>query len=166
MHCDKFLNCPPTSCICFGATGPTGPTGPEFSSTLINVELVQDTQITIPNGDNIRFNSIRTQKGNISYNIVNGIFTITEAGYYLINYILSTDGTETSPSITFVIRVNGTIISEASTPVVTGQLTGTAIIQITSVPATLSLNNGTGDTINLAAVPAQAEITIARISSL
>ncbi len=146
-----------------GATGPTGPTGPEAGSTLMEASLVAGEESDIADAAAVLFNTIRIQAGSISYAPMLGLFTIGETGYYLVNWWVATDGAGASPTITFVLRLNGSVVSSASTPNVTGQIGGTALILVSTAPATLSLNNNTGEAVFLPSILTQAGITITRV---
>jgi hypothetical protein len=52
----------------------------------------------------------------------------------------------------------------ASSPIVTGQLTGTALITVGAVPATIALVNATGETVGLGATPVQASLVITEVA--
>lgn len=76
-----------------GATGPTGPTGAtgpisfgQYASSFTSV----DDQ-TVDAGNNLLF-SINNARSGITYNATNGLFTIDEAGTYVISASVDSDG--------------------------------------------------------------------------
>ncbi len=146
-----------------GPTGATGSTGPEAGSTLMEAGLIAGEELVIEDADPVLFDTIRLQAGSITYNPVSGIFTISETGYYLVNWWVGTDGAGEAITITFALQVNGSSVSNASTPIVAGQIGGTALILVTAAPTTLSLNNDTGETVFIASTPTKAGITITRV---
>ena len=132
----------------------------------MDASLLQGVQTTIANGGLILFNNIRNQKGSISYVLGSGQFVISQTGYYLVNFWVGTNGTESSSTITLDLRLNGVAVSQACTPIVTGQVMGTALVAVTTVSSTLTVVNNTGTVVSLAPTQVQAEITITRVASI
>ncbi len=121
---------------------------------------------TLLSGDPVPFNIAPISSGSISYVPGSGEIIISEAGYYLVNWWVATDGAETSPTVTIDLELDGVLVSQASSPIVSGQVGGTAIVEVTTVPATLSLVNNMVETIFIPATLTQAGLTVTRISSL
>ncbi len=120
----------------------------------------------IADGETIIFDTvINDQSESISYNAATGEFTITGAGNYYINWWTTTDGSAGPVNMIFAVLVDGTPFAQGNAPVVTGQVTGNALITVTDTPVTVTLANQTGADVLLANIPVQADITILAFSS-
>ncbi|MBP1994874.1 hypothetical protein J2Z66_006515 [Paenibacillus eucommiae] len=147
-----------------GATGSTGPTGPVGQLVGIQAQLQESGADTIDDGDNVIFDTvINNQSSNIIYNAATGEFTIVAVGNYYINWWVSTDGAGPSTSVTFDIVLNGGVGISGTSPIVTGQLNGSALITVGAIPANIALVNVTNETVNYGITPVQANIVIIEI---
>jgi len=109
----------------------------------------------------VMFNTIlNDQSLNIDYNPATGIVTLSAEKNYYVYWWVSTDGAGPSTYVEFTLRINTSGNVSASSPIVTGQLNGMAFLTIGAVPATLSLLNTTGSTVNYAQVPIMASMVI------
>jgi hypothetical protein len=90
-----------------------------------------------------------------------GVFTITSPGNYYVTWWVSTDGAGATTFVEFSIQINAAGDIPASSPIVTGQLNGSAMLTIAVVPATVTLINSTGETVGFGFTPTQANIIIA-----
>lgn len=149
-----------------GSIGSTGPTGPESGTTLIEAAWVTGGLSTLASGAVVPFDNIREAKGDIFYTPGSGVFTVGEPGYYLVNWWVATAGASPAVNVNFDLLLNGIIRSQASSPNLTGQVVGTALIRVSGVPSTISLINDTGAAVTIPQTPFQADITITRVSSL
>ena len=119
-----------------------------------------------PNGDiadnaAIIFDTVSVEIGTaISYNETTGVFTISQNGYYLVNWWVALDGSVATTGANFSLNVNGSPHSTGASPSVIGQLSGSALIVVDAGPVTVTLTNESGELINLEDVYAQANITI------
>ncbi len=121
----------------------------------------------IDNENNVVFNKIlNVQSDNISYDSTTGEFTITKPGNYYVDWwiaVVSNGGTSAT-SVNFTIKVNGISYSTASSPALTGQLSGEALVTVTNTPAIITLVNTTGSTVSIpATLPVQANMVIAEV---
>jgi hypothetical protein len=149
-----------------GPTGPTGATGTEPGTALIEAIWVTGGLSNLANKSPVPFDNIREVKGAISYTLGSGAFTINETGYYLINWWVTTNGASPATTINFNLLLNGIIQSQAASPDVIGQVVGTALHRVTTVPSIISVVNDTGANVSIPQAPCQADITIVRVSSL
>ncbi len=132
----------------------------------IQVEEVGGAGTAIPVGGNVIFDTtLNTQSDNIVYNSATGEFTITQPGNYYIDWWVATDGAGASTTVDFTLEVNGVPYSTASSPIVTGQLSGEALVTVTTVPTTITLVNTTTAPVVLAATPVQADLVILELNS-
>lgn len=110
-------------------------------------------------------NVLNNASPNISYNPATGVFTITAAGNYYVNWWMNTDGAGAVSSVIFSVAVAGGPLISASSPapVVSLQLNGQAFLKIGNVPASISLVNNTGAAVFLGASAVQGDMTILEI---
>ncbi|MFT3982294.1 MAG: hypothetical protein QM697_00190 [Lachnospiraceae bacterium] len=115
----------------------------------------------IANNSNVIFNHVlNDQSENISYNSATGEFTITEPGNYEVAWWTAPDGAGPAANISFAVAVNGIPYAAVSSPIVSVQMAGNALVTVESVPATLSLVNVTGEAVLIPNTPVQSGIVI------
>ncbi|WP_250229609.1 hypothetical protein [Anaeropeptidivorans aminofermentans] len=128
------------------------------------MQLTSGTVTTVDDGDNVLFDTvINDQAPDITYNPATGEFTITQAGNYDVLWWISTDGAQASTYVSFEIVLDGIAIVSGASPIVTGQLMGSAFITVAAVPAVLTLSNNTGATVNYGLTPVLANLVIRQI---
>ena len=127
--------------------------------------MVTDAGFTIPDGGTVIFNSmVNDQSLNINYSLVTGQFTILAAGNYFVTWWVDTDGAEEQITVSFGLSLNGGPPNVGVSPIVTGQLNGSALVTVGAAPATLQLVNATGDNVFIPLTPVQANIVIVEVS--
>ncbi len=149
-----------------GTTGTTGSTGATMQLRGIEIQL-QDAASDLAPGAPVIFDTIvSSQSAFISYDDSTGEITIDQTGLFYINWWVSVDGimggTDTVP--TFSITSSGGDNIMASSPNVTNQISGNALIQVSASPLTLQLENATDGTIAFAVVPIKADLTIVHVT--
>jgi len=118
----------------------------------------------ITNGSDVEFNTVlNDQSADISYNPATGAFTITKSGNYLVSWWFAAGGAAPATTVSFAVEVNGVPYSTASSPIVSGQLSGTALVTVTSTPTVITLVNVTGDDVFIPATPVQSGFVVTEI---
>lgn len=148
---------------CRGYSGPPGPPAPTSALAGIQVQLVGAAVSTIEDGANVLFDTVVNDTSlAISYNPINGVFTITQSGTYYVNWWVNADGAGASTTVLFSVEAsNGQIISASSvSPITSLQLNGNALITVGVAPVTLSLVNNTGEAVFIGSSAIQADMTI------
>ncbi|MFZ5975429.1 MAG: hypothetical protein ACOYU3_08485 [Bacillota bacterium] len=145
-----------------GATGATGASGDLAQLRAIQAQLVNGGGDVIADGARIVFDTVNDQSPDITYNALTGEFTLNAEGNYLVTWWVATDGTLGAPNVTFAIR-QGLLNIPSSSPLVTGHVSGSAFLTVTSTPAVVTLENNTQDTVLFASTPVQANIIIAKV---
>jgi len=111
-----------------GPTGPPGPTGPTQIYG-IQAKLLQKVGGELSAGETIIFDEVSTKIGTaITYNELNGEFTISQGGYYRVDWWATIDGADTLKGIVLALNVNGLVHSRAVAPPVTSQVSGSALV--------------------------------------
>ncbi|MGB8450814.1 MAG: hypothetical protein WCD89_00640 [Anaerocolumna sp.] len=93
-------------------------------------------------GNNVVFNTVVYSAGNISYNSGTGVITFNETGRYIINWWVATQSTLSTNGIVFALSSSSGDFLEGNSPIKTGEVVGTGIIDVVAAPVTVSLING------------------------
>ena len=110
---------------------------------------------------NVLFNRVTSRaSSDITYSSATGEFTLCANKNYYVSWWAAVNGTETAPIIEIAAVVDGVCVAIATSPQVTCQLSGTALISAKRVSQTLSIMNVTGDPVRYAATSIQANIVI------
>lgn len=114
---------------------------------------------------NVLFNLVTSRaSSDITYNSATGEFTLCANKNYYVSWWIAVNGTDTAPIIEIAAVVDGVCVAIATSPQVTCQLSGTALISAKRVPQTLAIMNTTGDPIRYAATSIQANIVIMELA--
>lgn len=126
----------------------------------LQIQLQSAATTTVTPGGPVLFDTIvSSQSSFISYNTLTGVVTLTRPGLYYINWWVTIAGVSGADLPTFaIVTSTGATIRASSLSI--GQITGNALIRVTSSPVTLQLVNFTTDTITLATLPVKADLTI------
>ncbi|WP_353096424.1 hypothetical protein [Tissierella praeacuta] len=144
-----------------GEIGPTGPTGPAGLSGGIMTSLADNStdQVIILDGDPILFN-FDYYLNDVPYNSATGEFTLFPDRTYLINWSVAIDGVDGIQSPLFGPEVDGVQYGAFVSPIVTGIISSSAIVEVGAVPSILRILNFTGASVGLSLAGPQANITI------
>jgi hypothetical protein len=131
----------------------------------IQAQLVGVEAGIIANGANVIFNTVTNDQSlNVNYNPATGEFTITGVGNYFVSWWVAADGAGAAITVSFEVELNGGAGIIGSSPIVSGQVNGTALVTVGATPAVLTLVNTTGDGVFIAATPVQANIVIIEVA--
>ena len=123
--------------------------------------MVDSGALTVANNTNVIFDTVlNNQSSNISYHSTTGEFTITKKGNYFVTWWVVTDGSNQFPAVYFSLKVTGNPDVISASPIVTGQVSGSAFITVSNTPSTLTLVNTSLNSIDYAALAVQANIVI------
>ena len=148
-----------------GATGPQGPAGGTSVLRGINAQVLDTPLATVGVDQNVIFNYVSVnQTSDITYNQALGVFTLTTPATYLVTWWVATDGAGSASQVGFNLRLNGVAQTAAYSPIVSGQISGSSIIDVNDNPSVLALFNTSTDVVTLAATPAQANIVIVEVA--
>lgn len=140
-----------------GCRGSIGPAGPAESLSGIQAQLTGKPML-LANNAIVPFSGlVGPSNPHITFDA--GQFTINTAGTYMVHWQVATDGSDVDAIIAFAVAVNGAPQSSMSSPIVTGQVAGSAVI-VASTGDIITLANVSNQNVQLAAVPVMANITI------
>lgn len=130
----------------------------------IQAELTGAEGGLFPDGENIIFNTVvNDTTESISYDPATGVFTISEPGTYKVDWWVSSDGAGPAVTVNYTLEMNDAPYTTVSSPIVSGQTSGSALVTVDSAPATIALVNSTGDDIFIPSfTPVQAGIVITK----
>jgi len=96
----------------------------------------------------------------VSYDSATGLFTITETGNYYIDWWVAVDGSPIAVTIDISLVTSNGIVATSSTPILSDQMSGNALISVTEAPITFRLVNTTGNEIFIGPTTVKANLTI------
>ena len=127
-------------------------------NNLLQLELLSNTIINP--GENIIFDNLSLNNGDISYNYSTGVITTLSPGKYVINWWVTTQSrSELGGAVFKLITSTGRQITGTS-PLKTTQSTGTGIFETVFSPTTFRLVYDGLSTLYLSDTPVKATITI------
>ncbi len=155
-----------------GPTGSAGPAGPAGVPGMVNLLSGFQAQLSnaenglLNNGANIIFNNLISQPvSSIIYNYDTGEFIFNINKKYYISWWVSINGTAQAPIVEIAVAVDGEPVLISTSPLVTCQMAGAALISIESAPQSVSLMNVTGDILRYAETTVQASIVIMELEN-
>lgn len=140
-------------------------------ATYVLAAPVYSADVSVAVSSNVIFDSVIYSAGNISYNSLTGVVTFNEAGRYIVNWNVSTDGligpiNTATADVSFALSSSqGDNIASASL-LSTGQINGFGIIEVIAAPVTMSLVNDSSNNVQLADVAPKANLMINSASGL
>jgi hypothetical protein len=148
-----------------GPIGPTGPTGPPAAIGGLQIQAVELSGESVDDGDPVLFDTTVTDiPAGITYSA--GVFTIEEEGIYYISWYVNVDGAGAATEISFALVADPgpTVTASTIDPVVTAQLSSSALLNVTTTPTEFSIVNTTGETVFFGISEIQANLVIIRMS--
>ncbi len=114
---------------------------------------------------NVIFDTTVYSAGNISYNDATGVITFNEAGRYLINWWVSTQSSGSPSGVAFALSSSEGELLEGASPLKTGEVVGTGIINVSSGSVTVSLVNASpGSHAYALQTPLKAALTVVQVN--
>ena len=120
---------------------------------------------TLAVGALIPFDTINTNNTlGVSYAQGSGSIVISRAGTYLVNWWIALENAQPVERLSFATSASGVDVQTSYIDIGSGQIFGTAIVNVTSVPTTLQLVNRSDDTVTYASVRTQAGLTLTQLA--
>ncbi|HID0761850.1 TPA: collagen-like triple helix repeat-containing protein, partial [Clostridium botulinum] len=118
-----------------------------------SLQLQRITTGTIAANTNVIFdNTLLSTGSDISYNGGTGVVTITKTGIYYVDWWVTTQSSFSATYISFAIKTSDNKTIQGESPIKIGQVSGNALLNVTTVPYTFSLINSNLD-VSLAVNP-------------
>ncbi len=112
----------------------------------IVLQLQKNSSNSILNNDNFIFDETISIIGNISYDDVTGVVTISENGLYMIDWWVAMQATSGSPSAIFKLISDKGHEFDSNSSNKTGSMGGVAILNVDDAPVNFSLVNASNAT--------------------
>lgn len=134
-----------------------------MSNIALQIERVATGNIGVL--ENVIFDTPVYFAGNISYDSATGVITFNEAGRYLINWWVSTQSSGSPSGVAFALSSSEGHFLEGASPLKTGEVVGTGIINVTSGSVTVSLVNASpGSHAYALQTPLKAALTVVQVN--
>lgn len=129
-----------------------------MSNIALQIERTQPGSVDI--GENVVFDSVLYSSGDIDYDPSTGVMTFPTPGRFVLSWNVSTQTSMGSSGVVFAVVLGGNAVISSS-PSKTGQVSGTAIVDIETAPASVFLaNDGGGSCFYSTTGPVTASLTI------
>lgn len=107
----------------------------------IALDVIKNQGISINAQENVLFDQVLLQKGAVQYNTNTGIVTLNKKGRYMVSWDVVTQAAVGAPGVSFGIYVGNSNQVITGTPVKNGEVVGFGIVQVDTIPTTLSIVN-------------------------
>lgn len=115
---------------------------------------------SVGTAENVVFDSVLYSSGNIDYDPLTGVMTFQEPGRFLLSWNVSTQASISSSGVVFAVVLGGNPIINSS-PNKMGQVSGMAIVNVPTAPASVFLvNYGVSRCFYSAVGPITASLTV------
>ena len=111
------------------------------------MQLQKNNSDSILNNNNIIFDQAISAIGDISYDNVTGVITISENGLYMIDWSIAMQATSGSLSVIFKLISDQGHEFNSDSPTKTGSLSGIAVLNVDDAPIHFSLVNASNATV-------------------
>jgi hypothetical protein len=119
-------------------------------------QLVSEDAVIIADGDPVVFNDEIETEGDITY--AAGEFTLNHTGLYFVTWWVDTDSAEDALEVSFGVSLFGGAPIVGTSPVISGQLNGSALVNVLIAPAPLQLVNASGVSVTLSQTPSDTNV--------
>ena len=131
----------------------------------MQLSLTGSSAGSVAHGGNVPFDTVNANNAlGVAYTLASGMITLSRAGTYLINWWVALENAQTAESLAFSLELNGNAVQTSYSDIGGGQIYGTAIVTVSSVPSTLSLKNVSGDAVTYVTAAGQAGITLTQFA--
>ncbi|MDR0405524.1 MAG: hypothetical protein LBH54_01880, partial [Clostridiales bacterium] len=112
-------------------------------------------------GANVVWDAVLSESGGIGYDADTGVVTLQEPGRYEFHWWVATQAANAANGIVFTLTSSQGDTVIGNSPAKTGEVTGTAVLEIPSAPVSVTLKNESGGAVFYSAVvPAKAALTV------
>lgn len=154
--CPVCSACPPECCT---------PAGRGAFLNGFQAQLNNAADMLLEENHNVVFNLVINQaSSNIIYNNITGQFTLSANKNYYVSWWVAVNGSDTVSSVEFAAAINNSAFAIASSPLVTCQLSGSALIPVAIEPQILSIMNVSKNPVRYAVTAIQANIVIIELA--
>ena len=118
-----------------------------MANSSFQASKITDANILVNNA--IAFDNIIESEGDITYNSTTGVLTLSEIGKYTVYWWVATQSSQSNSGISFsLVSSQGDLIPGTS-PIKNDEVVGFAVINVTTVPFTLTIQNTSASSVYL-----------------
>ena len=159
--CGGFTPTPPPAPTPFPPVTP--PTPPQLRG--MQLSLVGSSAGSVASGACVTFDTVDFDNAlGVSYTSGSGQIAVGRTGTYLVNWWVGIESSQSAESVAFALSLNGSDVATSYSDTGGGQVYGTAIVNVTSIPATLTLVNRSGEAVTLATAGGQSSLTLTQLA--
>ena len=142
---------------------PTPPAPPQLRG--MQLSLVGSSAGSVAHGACVPFDAVNSNNTiGVTYTPTSGVVNLSRTGTYLVNWWVGIESNQSAESVAFALSLNGSDLATSYADLGGGQIVGTAIVNVTSIPATLSLVNRSGNEVTYVTAAGQAGLTITQLA--
>ena len=131
----------------------------------MQLSLVGSSAGSVASGASVAFDTVDCNNAlGVTYTAGSGQIAIGRTGTYLVNWWVAIENAQGAESVAFALSLNGSDLATSYSDTGGGQIYGTAIVNVTSIPATLTLVNRSGDAVTLATAAGQGSLTLTQLA--
>jgi len=131
----------------------------------MQLALTNSSGGTVETGGAVEFDTVETNTlQGVSYAATTGTLTFNQVGTYLINWWVGIENAQAAEVLSFALSLNGTDVQTSYSDIGSGQMFGTAIVQVTSIGSTLSLMNRSGAAVTFVTAAGQGGLTVTQFA--
>ena len=138
---------------------------PEPELRGMQLALTDSSGGTVATNCAVEFDTVETNTlQGVSYAATTGTLTINQVGTYLINWWVGIENAQPAEVLAFALSLNGTDVQTSYSDIGSGQMFGTAIVQVTAIGSTLSLINRSGASVTFVTAEGQGGLTVTQFA--
>ena len=131
----------------------------------MQLSLVGSSAGSVANGACVTFDALNSNTTlGVSYTPGSGQIAVGRTGTYLVNWWVAIENAQGAESVAFALSLNGSDLATSYSDTGGGQIYGTAIVNVTSIPATLTLVNRSGSAVTLATAAGQSSLSLTQLA--
>lgn len=133
----------------------------------VALQIERESAGSVAETGNVIFETLVLSAGGIDYDPTTGIITMNEPGRYFINWWVATQASVSGNGAVFTLSSSQGDLRAGNSPIKTGQVEGIALIDVSAVPATVSLvNTSLGTFYYSTIVPVKAALVVVQDSGV
>ena len=131
----------------------------------MQLSLVGSSAGSVANGACVDFDALDSNNTlGVSYTSGSGKINVGRTGTYLVNWWVAIENAQSAETVAFAVSLNGSDVATSYSDIGGGQIYGTAIVNVSSIPSTLSLINRSGSDVSLVTAAGQAGLTLTQLA--
>lgn len=131
----------------------------------ISLQLERSSEGILDLDADVIFDTVTLSTGDISYDSVTGLITLLEVGRYKFDWLVAAQSSLSTNGVGFALASSQGDVIVGNSPTKTGEVVGTAIIEVSAPPVTVTLrNNSNAPVFYSGIVPVKSLMTVMGIA--